>query len=556
MSDSILVAVAWPYANGPLHLGHIAGSYLPADIFARFHRLFGSKVLMVSGSDAHGTPITLKAESEGVQPQEIVERYHSSFLESWRRFGISFDLFTSTMTENHKNTVQDIFRKLLEKKYIYTDKMLVAYSVDFDRYLPDRYVGGICPHCNFDQARGDQCDSCGQTLDPVDLIDPYYTRNNKKHPVEIKEAEHLFLSLSSFQEELQKWVGGKDSWRANVKNFTIGYLNEGLKDRAITRNLEWGIPVPVEGYDDRRIYVWFEAVIGYLSASIEWAKLSGEPNSWRDFWEKPESRSYYFMGKDNIPFHTVIWPSILLGYGGLNLPTDVPANEYLGVEGRKLSTSRNWAVWLNDYLNDFDPDPLRYYLAAAMPESSDSNFSWSEYIRRNNDELVATFGNLVHRVLTLVHNNFDGSTPLGNVDSELAAYADLTMIKVSESLNFSPRFKEALGHAMALAHETNRFLDYRAPWKQVREDKNGASNTLVSALYSIACLKVVLYPFLPFTSQKLHELLGFSGNIEDHGWEIRPPSPGLDLPKPEPLFVKLDDKIANEMVAKLGSYAD
>jgi len=555
MSAYILVGVAWPYANGPLHLGHIAGSYLPADIFARYHRLFGSNVLMVSGSDAHGTPITLKAESEKVEPREIVDRYHSSFLRSWDRFGISFDLFTSTMTQNHKDTVHDIFTMLLQKNYIYKDKMLVAYSVDFDRYLPDRYVSGTCPHCNFDQARGDQCDNCGQTLDPVDLINPFYTREYKNYPVEIKEAEHLFLRLSAFQDELNAWINDKTTWRSNVKNFTIGYLNEGLRDRAITRNLEWGISVPVEDYEDRRIYVWFEAVIGYLSASKEWAQLTGDKDAWRDYWENPESRSYYFMGKDNIPFHTVIWPSMLLGYGGLNLPTNVPANEYLGVEGSKLSTSRNWAVWLDDYLNTFDPDPLRYYLAATMPETSDSNFSWSEYVRRNNDELVATFGNLVHRVLTLVHNNFKGCTPSGTVDRLLAEKANSTLVQVSDSLNSSPRFKEALGHAMNLAHETNRFLDYRAPWKQVRENIEDAADTLASALYSISCLKVVLYPFLPFTSQKLHEMLGFSNSIESNGWEINPPLPSSPLPHPAPLFQKLDDEIAGEMVAKLGSNA-
>ena len=458
MSDSILVAVAWPYANGPLHLGHIAGSYLPADIFARFHRLFGSKVLMVSGSDAHGTPITLKAESEGVQPQEIVERYHSSFLESWRRFGISFDLFTSTMTENHKNTVQDIFRKLLEKKYIYTDKMLVAYSVDFDRYLPDRYVGGICPHCNFDQARGDQCDSCGQTLDPVDLIDPYYTRNNKKHPVEIKEAEHLFLSLSSFQEELQKWIGGKDSWRANVKNFTIGYLNEGLKDRAITRNLEWGIPVPVEGYDDRRIYVWFEAVIGYLSASIEYFSDKQNKDQWKEYWQG-ESESYYFMGKDNIIFHSVILPAILLGKGELNLPHNIPANEYLNLEGKQLSTSRNWALWANELSEIYDSDTIRYSLASNLPESSDTNFSLNELIRSNNQELVAAYGNLVNRVVNICVKNFNSIVPdAKNIDDdgkEIIAMCNATLLNVRNEISKVMIRSGPVSYTHLRAHETD-----------------------------------------------------------------------------------------------------
>ena len=553
MPERIFIGVAWPYANGPLHLGHIAGSYLPADIFARYHRLRGNDVLMVSGSDAHGTPITLKAEADGVAPADIVDRYHASFLESWERFGISFDLFTTTMTDNHRETVHEVFAQLHEKGYLYPDTMLVAYSPDFDRYLPDRYVEGTCPHCAYDRARGDQCDNCGRTLDPVELVDPVYIRDGERHPVEIRETEHLFFKLSAFEEQLTEWVGAKETWRPQVRNFTLGYLREGLKDRAITRNLEWGVSVPLEGYGDRRIYVWFEAVMGYLSASREWAQRSGDADAWRPYWEDPSTRAYYFMGKDNIPFHTVIWPAILLGAGGYNLPTDVPANEYLGIEGEKLSTSRNWAVWLPDYLERFPPDPLRYHLAAAMPETSDSDFSWTEYVRRNNDELVATFGNLVHRVLTIVGRNFNGRAPDATPDAEMVVKTDAALTAAAASLDDAPRFREALGHAMGLAREANRYLDTQAPWKQVREDMGAASVTITTALYAIAGLKTMLYPFIPFSAQRLHEMLGFEGVVTDRGWGVEPPSPGAALPAPTPLFTKLDDSLADEMAAKLGT---
>ncbi len=557
MPDRILIGVAWPYANGPLHLGHIAGSYLPADIFARYHRMRGNDVLMVSGSDAHGTPITLRAEADGLPPREIVERYTASFHDCWERFGISFDLFTTTMTDTHRETVHELIGALQEGGYLYSATMPVAYSPDFSRFLPDRYVEGTCPYCGNDRARGDQCDSCGHTLDPTDLIAPYYRRDDGRYPVEIRETEHLFFRLSAFEEQLKEWVATKDAWRSNVRNFTLGYLGEGLKDRAITRNLEWGVSVPMEGYADRRIYVWFEAVIGYYSASREWAWRSGDPDAWRAYWQDGAARSYYFMGKDNIPFHTIIWPAILLGAGGLNLPTDVPANEYLGIEGEKLSTSRNWAVWLPDYLDRLPPDPLRYHLAAAMPETSDSDFSWAEYVRRNNDELVATFGNLVHRVLNLVVRNCEGRVPeaaqLADVDRALLAKSDATLDAVAESLDDAPRFREALGHAMALARDANRYIDAKAPWRQVREDVEGAATTLSTALYAIAALRQALYPFIPFSAQRLHELLGAEGAVETVGWRVDAPAPGTALPSPTPLFAKLDDSLADEMLAMLGA---
>ncbi len=383
-----------------------------------------------------------------------------------------------------------------------------------------------------------------------------YVRDGKRHPIEVRDTEHLFLKLSAFEGSLREWVEPKKHWRPNVRNFTRGFLKEGLKDRAITRNIDWGVPVPVDGYEDKRLYVWFDAVIGYLSASKEWAQARGDPEAWRSFWEDPATKSYYFVGKDNIPFHTIIWPSMLMGSGGLNLPYDVPANEFLTLEGQQLSTSRNWAVWVPDYLDRFPPDPLRYHLAADMPETSDSDFSWAEYVRRNNDELVATFGNLVHRVLTLIERNFDGRVPdpgdLGPADRDLLAKSEAAVEAAAASIE-AVRLREALGVGMRLARDANRYLDAQAPWHQVREDMPAAGRTLYTALCALAALDVVLYPFLPFSAQRLHELLGRAGRVEDEPWQAAWPEPAMALPKPYPLFTKLDDAVAKEMAAKLGT---
>ena len=555
MTDRIFIGVAWPYANGPLHLGHLAGCYLPADIFARYHRMRGNDVLMVSGSDSHGTPIMRTAEAEGVSPREIVEKYHATFLDSWERLGITFDQFTTTMTDNHREVVHELLLDLHAKGLIYPDTMKVAYSPDFSRFLPDRYVQGTCPHCQFPDARGDQCDNCGRILDPIDLIDPAYRHEGQHYAVEIKDTEHLFFKLSDFEQRLLEWVRPQEHWRPNVRNFTRGFLEEGLKDRAVSRDIDWGIPVPIPGYEQKRIYVWIEAVTGYLSASKEWAAGTGNPEAWRPYWEDPTTRAYYFIGKDNIPFHTVIWPALLLGRGGLNLPYDVPANEFLTLEGKQLSTSRNWAVWVPDYLDRFPPDPLRYHLAASMPETSDSDFSWAEYVRRNNDELVATFGNLVHRVLTQVYRNFDQAVPdPGDLDepaNDLIAKAGAALVSVGASLD-AVRIREALNGAMGLARDANRYIDAQAPWKQVKEDRPAAARSLYTSLHAISALSVMLHPFLPFSTQSLHEALGGSGRVEEAGWVITKPVPGTPIPQPAPLFAKLDDSVVESMVGLLG----
>ncbi|MFH0768613.1 MAG: methionine--tRNA ligase, partial [Chloroflexota bacterium] len=544
MSERIFIGVAWPYANGPLHLGHVAGAYLPADIFARYHRTKGNQVLMVSGSDQHGTPITITAEQEGKKPGEIVAKYHQQFLDAWQKLGISFDLFTATGTANHAEVVQDIFLTLLNKGYIYKSTMSQPFCPHCQRFLPDRYVEGTCPFCHSPGARGDQCDACGRPMNTAELISPR-CRTCGTTP-QFQDSEHFFLKLSGFQDKLLDWVKKQTHWRQNTLHFTLGYLEGGLKDRAITRDIDWGIPVPLDGFPGKRIYVWFEAVIGYLSATKEWAKSKGDEEKWRSFWQG-EVKSYYFIGKDNIIFHTIIWPAMLMGYDSLNLPYDVPANEFLTIEGKKLSTSRNWAVWLPDYLSRYDPDPLRYLLSINMPETGDTDFSWHEFMRRNNDELVATYGNLVHRVLTLIYRNFDGCVPeAGKLDKRsqfLLTMAEDTL-KTMDLLLYRCLFKEAIRLAMALAQETNRYLDEKAPWTAIKQDRQAAATSLYAALCIISHLKTMLYPFLPFSSQKLHEYLGFTGKVEDFGWKLHPPQPGQKLQEPQPLFTKLDEDLA------------
>lgn len=552
MPENILVAVAWPYCNGSLHLGHLAGAYLPADIFARYHRLRGNRVLMVSGSDQHGTPITLRAEQEGVHPQQIVSRFQAEFLECWRQMGISFDLFTTTGTSNHRNVTHDIFLALLQQGFLYKATTSQPFCIKCQRFLPDRYVEGTCPHCKFGSARGDQCDGCGKTLNPEDLISPH-CRMDGTIP-EFRLTEHFFLRLSAFRDRLYEWVKGQKHWRPNVLNFTLRYLEEGLKDRAITRDIQWGIPIPVPGYDSKRIYVWFEAVIGYLSAAKEISNLRGTPNQWQAFWLDPSAKTYYFIGKDNIPFHTIIWPAMLMGYGGHNLPYDVPANEYMAVEAKKFSKSRNWAIWLPDYLSRYQADPLRYCLAINMPETSDADFSWTDFVRRNNDELVATYGNLVHRVLSFTYRSFEGHVPqpgvLGEADTQVLTSGKTAMDNVSASLTHC-RFREGLRHCFDYAQQVNRYLDARGPWKAIKTDRQGAGTTLWVAIQAISHLKTMTCPYLPFSSARLHSLLGLKGTVEETGWRADDIPGGHPFPSPTPLFTKLDDSVAGVETERL-----
>ncbi len=547
MAERIFIGVAWPYASGPRHLGHIAGAYLPADIFARYHRIKGSEVLMVSGSDEHGTPITIKAEQEGKTPEQVASHYHDQFVETFKKLGISFDLFTNTNTPNHIQVTQDFFLTLFNKGYIYKDKVLQAWCSKCQRFLTDRYIEGTCPYCKFTEARGDQCDLCGKPTNPVDLI-ASRCRLCGATP-EFVYSEHFFLKLSAFQDKLIEWIKPKTYWRSNVYHFTLHYLEEGLKDRAITRDMEWGVPIPLPGYEGKRIYVWFDAVIGYLSASKEWSKINGDDKKWQLFWQNSEVKNYYFIGKDNIVFHTIIWPAMLMGYGDLNLPYDVPANEFLTFEEKKFSTSRNWAVWVPDYLSRYAPDPLRYLLSINMPETTDTDFSWREFYRRNNDELVATYGNLAHRVLTFTYKNYNGTIPApGELDSLSQVMLDKareTLINVGGLID-KCYFKDAIKAAMGLAQEANRYLDDKSPWKVIKQDKAAAGTSLYVAISILSCLRIILYPFLPFSSQKLHEYLGYKGNVQDYGWNFTLPSGGQKLAPPQPLFIKLDEKQVEE----------
>lgn len=559
MAQKIFLGVAWPYANGSLHVGQIVGAYLPADIFARYHRTAGNEVLMVSGSDQHGTPITVRAEQEGRNPGEVAAQFHAEFLESWERLGISWDLYTTTGTENHTAVTQDIFLRLIEKGDIYQANMKLPYCAVEKRFLLDRYVEGTCPFCGDTNARGDQCDACGRVVDPIDLKDRRCKFDGSEP--EIRDSEHFFFRLSAYNERLKDWVSKQAHWRKPVLNWTLGILTEGLLDRAITRDIGWGIPVPVAGWEDKRIYVWFEAVIGYLSAAVEWAERGGEPDAWRAFWQDADCKSYYFIGKDNIPFHTLIWPAQLMGYSAAkgeryNLPYDVPANQYQTIRGSKASTSRRLAVWVPDYLSRYDPDPLRYYLSATMPESSDSDFTWADFQRRNNDELVATWGNLVNRVLTFTYRHFDRAVPqpgqLTDPDRALLARVERALAETGENISLC-RFRAGLESAMAAAREANRYVEDNAPWKLLKEDRGRCATVLHTAIGAINGLKTALYPYLPFTCQTLHGYLGNEGPAQAAGWRLQAPQPGCPLAEVQPLFKKLDASIVAEEEARLGA---
>jgi methionyl-tRNA synthetase len=546
VSDRILVCVAWPYANYLLHVGQAAGAYLPADIFARYQRLAGKEVVMVSGSDSHGTPITVSADKEGVDPREIVGRYHPKILEVWDRFGISFDLYTTTLTENHYETVQDVFLRLHEHGLLYKKMQDQLYDPEAGRFLPDRYVEGTCPLCGYTEARGDQCDSCGSQLDAIDLINPR-SRMSGATP-ELRQSEHFFLKLTALESQIKDWVSKQAHWRRNVLNFTLGMLEEGLKDRAITRDINWGVPIPFEGYDDKRIYVWFDAVIGYLSATKEWAQKTGDADAWKKFWQDPDVPSYYFIGKDNIPFHTVIWPAQLMGYGGLNLPYDVPANQYVNYSaGQKQSKSKGTGTWMLELLDVYDADVVRFYLTWIMPETSDSEFREDDLIRTNNDVLIATWGNLANRVISMIHRNFDGVVP---EVAERTAASEALLDEARQSFESvgtefnACHFRAGLQAALKLAQSANRYLDDRAPWKAVKTDPAHAAETLTTALNVINSLKTLLHPVIPFSTARLHEDLGQSGRVLDQGWNYAEVTAGTVLASPRPLYTKIEAESA------------
>ncbi len=550
MTEHILVCVAWPYAKSSTHVGQIVGAYMPADTFARYHRMAGNKVLMVSGSDEHGTPILVDSEREGISPRAFVERYHKQICEVWERLGISWDLYTETGTENHYRQTQDIFLKLYEKGYIFKDIMASPYCPTDRRFLPDRYVEGTCPHCSYASARGDQCDNCGRTLDPIDLIDARCKLcGSKDSKLEIRQTEHFFLDLPKLQPSLQDWLSqGKEHWRPNTLAFVMNWLKEGLRARAITRDLDWGVPIPLPGYETKRIYVWFDAVIGYFSASVEWAQRQGTPDAWEEWWipgrTTPAVKPYYFIGKDNIPFHAIIWPAMLLGYGDRNLPYDVPANEFMTMSGQKASSSRGNVIWTRDVLDHYSPDTLRYYLSVTAPEGRDTDFTYEELIRRNNDELVATYGNAVHRTLTFLQSKFGGVVPepeaLRPADREMLAELERGFTTVGQSLA-ACHFKDGVNTAMSVAHAANRYLNDQEPWKQIKTDPAAAGTSIYVMLQVLSGLRILFCPYLPFSSQKLHEYLGFEGEVSQAHWENTTVEAGITLPKPAPLFPKLEE---------------
>ena len=590
MPETIHVSVAWPYANGDLHVGHLAGAYLPADIFARYHRLKGDRVLMVSGSDSHGTPISVEADKYGITPRDLFEKVHQRFLTTQRDIGISYDLFTHTDTENHHRIAQDIFTLLLERGYLYRETQQQLYSESQHRFLPDRLVEGTCYVCGYTDARGDQCDNCGTLMETTKLINPR-SKIDGSTPV-VRETEHYFLNLPAFAEMLQVYLKQAEKsgrWRDNVLSFSQNYAAN-LQARAITRDLDWGIHVPLEGWEDKRLYVWFEAVMGYLTASIEWATNTGQPDAWKDWWYNPEAKIYNFIGKDNIPFHTVIWPAELTGISGIynegsdqpiSLPYDVPANEFMNIEGRQFSKSRNWAIWLPDILERYQPDAIRYYVAMTFPETRDLDFAWDGFFNRVNNELVAAWGNLVNRMLGFSAKRFEGCVPipgdLSEDDKQMLALSVATLTSVGDMLA-AVKLRSALQEAMRVVQEANAYLDRRAPWKLIKTDPQDAATVVYTILRVIDNLKIALAPFLPFTAQQLHTMLGYEGQLfgeqviatyqeatRSHDaltydassasgrWEPSELPPGQKLGEIAALFVKLDDTIIDEERARLGA---
>jgi methionyl-tRNA synthetase len=587
MPRSILTAVAWPYANGPRHIGHVAGFGVPSDIFSRYQRMAGNDVLMVSGTDEHGTPIQVQADREGVSARELADRYNRVIVEDLQGLGLTYDLFTRTTTLNHYAVVQELFLALHKNGYVVERSQLSAIDARTGRGLPDRYVEGTCPNCGYESARGDQCDNCGRQLDPQDLINPRSTIDGE--PPKFVESAQFYLELPAFGELLGSWLGSRTDWRPNVLKYSANLIDE-LRPRAISRDLDWGVPIPLDGWSDlpnKRLYVWFDAVIGYLSASIEWSRRTGLP--WEKYWHGGSADGYYFMGKDNVVFHSVIWPAILLGasgkpagspgaYGELDLPSEVVSSEYLTMEGRKFSSSRSVVIYVRDVLERYGPDPIRYYLAVAGPESSDTDFTWEQFVTRNNTELVAGWGNLVNRTMSLVHKNIGEIPSAGELtdDDRAALTASLAAFETVGHLLGRNQVKAAINEAMRVVGEANKYLSDQAPWK-LKEDPDRRATVLHVALQLISDAKTLLTPFLPHSSQKVFAMLGGEGEwsgqpsvveVEDLDggpsypvlmgdyntkavWESQPITPGVVIGEPVPLFTKLDPSVIEEELARL-----
>jgi methionyl-tRNA synthetase len=555
LAEKILVTAALPYANGPLHLGHLAGAYIPADIYVRYQRLKGSDVVFVCGSDEHGVPITIRADREGISPQEVVDRYHAMMKASFGRLGVLFDNYSRTSLPLHHKISQEFFLTLYNKGYVHEQDVRQHYCPTCARFLPDRYIEGECPHCHRSGARGDQCEACGRWLEPEQLVDPRCKVCGSKP--ELRTTKHWYFKLSQFQDRLQRWQDSKTQWKSNVREFCAGWFKEGLTDRPITRDIDWGIPVPLPGAEGKVLYVWFDAPIGYLSSTVEWAQNLQTPDRWQDYWKDPNTRMIHFIGKDNIVFHAIVWPAVLMGQDGFILPDDVPANEFLTIEGEKLSTSRNWAVWVDDYLEVFPPDPLRYYLAANAPENKDADFTWKDFQARNNGELADVLGNLINRSLSFVEKQFGGRVPpageLGPADQAVLDAIAAAASAIGAALD-SFQVRRAVGELMDLARLGNKYFNDSAPWATAKTDRARCATTLNTTLQLELALAALMEPVLPFSAEKLWKMLNAPGSVREQRWggipELRLPE-GHPLGARDILFRKIEDDIIEAQIARL-----
>lgn len=552
MSKRILVTSALPYANGPIHLGHLAGAYLPADLYTRFQRLNNRDIIHICGSDEHGVPITIAAEKEGVSPYDIINRYHTGNKEVFERFGIDFDYFGRTSSETHKQTSQEIFLNLHAQGIFAKKAQKQLYDEEKDMFLPDRYVKGTCPNCGHPEAYGDQCEKCGTSLSPTDLIDPISAISGNK-PV-IKETEHWFIPLGDFQDRLQDWIDTKKDWKTNVMGQCKSWLDTGLGDRAVTRDLTWGVPVPLPDADGKVLYVWFDAPIGYISATKEWAESIGEPDLWKTYWQDKETSLIHFIGKDNIVFHCIMFPATLMQHGGYVLPENVPANEFLNLEGRKLSTSKGWAVWLYEYLDEFEPDLLRYALGTILPEAKDSDFSWKDFQSKVNSELADILGNFIFRTISFTDRFFEGVVPELKNPSRL----DLSTLneisnqkeKIESAYNIF-KFRDAIAETMHLARIGNRYFTETEPWKTRKENPELCGNTLHVCLQISAALSILFEPVLPNKMRSLRKQLGLTEKISWNQINSALLKTGQKITQSEILFEKIEDELVDKQINRL-----
>ncbi len=551
----ILVTSALPYANGPIHLGHLAGCYLPADIYTRYQRHRGQDIIHICGTDENGVPITLRAEKEGVSPQEIVDRYHENIANSFHRFGISFDNFSRTSLPIHHRMAQDFFTRINQQGYIEPQVVKQLYCENCQRFLADRYIEGTCPNCGTPGAHGDQCEHCSHMLDPILLRDPVCKICHGTPKV--RKTKHWFFRLDAFQDKLRTWLEGKAHWKANVKEFTRGWLEEGMKPRAITRDLNWGVPVPLKEAKNKVLYVWFDAPIGYISSTIEWAQKQGQPDRWKDYWLDGGTRLIHFIGKDNIVFHALVWPASLMAYGEYVLPAEIPANEFLNLEGRKLSTSQNWAIWLPEYLEEFPPDPLRYCLVANAPESRDADFTWRDFQIKNNADLADVLGNFINRTLTFLRKYFDAKIPqpgpYQEQDDALIETIKGAPAAVGDLLE-TFQIKKASQECINLARLGNKYFNDQEPWRTRKEAPQRCAATLHLCAQMLSCLSLTLEPFLPFSMGKLWKMLGQDAPLAGMNWnqagelQLKPGHPMGEL---EILFPKIEDAVIDRQIERL-----